>query len=315
MDIKRLILALCLWPALWSASVSAQALPPVSGVSYDGALISWDETPGAAGYNIFVDDFTYLDTVIGKNEYQPLIDAKYFIGAFDTIGNYSPLQVITNDVVPLTNSVMVSLGATEEIVEGGEVDLIILPVGPVTSVAYNGATITWSDLPNAIGYSVYVDGEYFDTVGAVLEYTPIISGRYTIIGFDGMGNFSPREIIERESLPLTNNVEVVLGASTDDLTDDEALVPIDEPQLDAVTNVSFDGELITWDPVPGAIGYNIYNNSFDYVDTVGALTQYQPLFSEIYYISGYNDDGGYSPLQVITDDVVPLTNFVEVIIE
>jgi len=329
MRVKLLLLATMLSPALWLTSALADALPPVTGVSFDGNSISWDEQEGAEGYNIYINDFNYIDTVVGRTEYVPVINATYFITAFDKSGNYSPLQVITDDVVPLTNSVVVSLGSAgggsgdEEkgsegednegeggtTVDGGN-GLNDLVIGPVTDVAFNGQHITWDSLSGAIGYSVYLEGRYLDTVGAVLEYEPVISGSYTIIGFDGMGNFSPRQIIEEDEVPLTNRVDVVLSGSSDGSDP----VVTEGPQLPAVMNVSFDGELIKWDPVDGAIGYNIYNINFDYIDTVSAVTQYRPLISGTYYIAGFDNQGGFSPLEVITNDVVPLSNNVQVLI-
>jgi len=114
MRVKQILFLMMLSPALWLTSALADALPPVTGVSFDGNAISWDELDGAEGYNIYVDDFDYIDTVVGGTEYVPVINATYFISAFNNVGNYSPLQVITDDVAPLTNSVVVSLDASGE---------------------------------------------------------------------------------------------------------------------------------------------------------------------------------------------------------
>ena len=92
-------------------------LDPVTGVQFDGAEISWDLLPGAIGYNVHL-NFTYLDTVSTGTSYTPTESGRYFIAAFDELGNFSPLQIIENDVVATTNTADVDLSTistTEEI--------------------------------------------------------------------------------------------------------------------------------------------------------------------------------------------------------
>ena len=66
---------------------------------------------------------------------------------------------------------------------------IELPI--VKNATYNGVAIFWSAIDTAIGYNVYRDGFYVDTVGDVPEYVPNSSGQYQIAAFDGKGNYSP----------------------------------------------------------------------------------------------------------------------------
>ena len=48
----------------------ADELPLVSGVSYDGRVITWDVQEGAIGYNVYRNRF-YLDTIIEGTTYTP----------------------------------------------------------------------------------------------------------------------------------------------------------------------------------------------------------------------------------------------------
>ena len=64
-----------------------------------------------------------------------------------------------------------------------------LPI--VENTTYNGTAIIWSAVDTAIGYNIYRDGFYVDTVVEVTEYIPNTRGRYQVTAFDGNGNFSP----------------------------------------------------------------------------------------------------------------------------
>jgi len=88
-------------------------------------------------------------------------------------------------------------------------------------------------------------------------------------------------------------------------------VSIKAQSLPAVTGVAYDGQQITWNAVDGATGYNLHIDS-DYFTTVGDVTTYTPELSGKYYVVAYNNQGLYSPLEVIDSDVVPTSNSVEV---
>lgn len=64
-----------------------------------------------------------------------------------------------------------------------------LPI--VENTTYNGTAITWSPVDTAIGYNIYRDGFYVDTVVDVIEYVPNTRGQYQVTAFDGNGNYSP----------------------------------------------------------------------------------------------------------------------------
>lgn len=107
---KQLLLIVCLWPI----STLAQALEPVTGVIFDGEKILWNAMPGATGYNVHL-NFQYIDTVRGDTSYVPTESGRFYIAAFDDEGNFSPLQVIEDDVVATTNSVSVMLSPSAEL--------------------------------------------------------------------------------------------------------------------------------------------------------------------------------------------------------
>ena len=86
-------------------------LEPVTGVQFDGTDISWNPLPGATGYNVHL-NFDYLDTVSIGTSYTPTQSGRYYIAAFDELGNFSPLQIIENDVVATTNTVDIELSTS-----------------------------------------------------------------------------------------------------------------------------------------------------------------------------------------------------------
>ena len=83
----------------------ADELPLVSGVSYDGRVITWDVQEGAIGYNVYRNRF-YLDTIIEGTTYTPEEAGNYQIVAFDGNGNFTPLAgamagvAVVGDVLP-----------------------------------------------------------------------------------------------------------------------------------------------------------------------------------------------------------------------
>ncbi|MFK7890858.1 MAG: tannase/feruloyl esterase family alpha/beta hydrolase, partial [Granulosicoccus sp.] len=165
----------------------------------------------------------------------------------------------------------------------------------VTGVSFDGERMIWNELPEAVGYNIHLDFVYLDTTRSGTAYTPTRSGKYSVVGFDDDGNFSPIEIIEDDIVPTTNSVAVELLS--------EVLPP--------VSGVVFDGQNIIWDSLQGAVGYNVHLD-FEYLTTVETGTSFTPLESGRYYIAGFDGAGGFSPLQIIEDDIVPSSNSVDV---
>ncbi len=59
----------------------------------------------------------------------------------------------------------------------------------VTGLNLEGDLLTWDAQWGAVGYNIYLDFEYFDTVGDVQEYTVTEPGKYHVISFNGSGDF------------------------------------------------------------------------------------------------------------------------------
>ncbi len=298
----------------WPMLAQAQSLPAVAGVVYDGQQITWDNLDGATGYNIHL-DFDYLTTVGDVDSYTPTGTGRYYVVGYNDAGSYSPLEVITNDIVPLTN--FVDVGESEDEGEGetgGTSTGVSSSVG-VSNANYDGTNITWDALSDATGYNVHYFFQgaggwtYLTTVGDVLSYSPQMTGSYNIVGYDDAGNYSAFQIIDGGRTVSTNSATVdSIGTITEPNT------PSETPAqgLPAVTGVAYDGSTITWNPVDGATGYNVHIDNFVYLTTLGNVTSYTPEFSAKYFIVGFDDQGNYSPIQIIESNVVPTSNSVEV---
>lgn len=187
--------------ACFIQSATASQLPPISGANYDGEQISWDALAGADGYNIYL-EFQYLDTVIGSTSYVPGARGEYRIVGFDNEGNFSPLQVIDAGVVPTTNIAQVDLLPGEEDLDLPIVNADQLP--PVTGANFDGIVLSWDTLAGAIGYNLYLDFSYVDTVVGSTTYMPTVSGEYRIAAFDADGRFSPLQVISADVVRTTN---------------------------------------------------------------------------------------------------------------
>ena len=319
----RMVLLMLIAGIAFTSSVSAQSLPQVSGASYDGQQLTWNEVEGATGYNIHL-DFDYFTTVGNTTSYTPELSGTYYVVAYNDQGQYSPIQVITDDVVPATNSVVIAtVGEPAEPADPNDLpdeqtdeqtDETTDPVDGelelVTGAAYDGTTITWDAMQGATGYNVHYffpDGtggwQYLVTVGNVTSYVPEMTGTYNIVSYDDAGNFSPFQIVEGSTTIVTNSVTV------------ESLGEESEPPqtgLSLVMGVAYDGELITWDAVEGATGYNIHIDQFEYLATVRDVTSFEPPLTGRYYIVAFDDMGSYGPIQIINDDGSTMTSTVEV---
>ncbi|MFK7890999.1 MAG: hypothetical protein AB8B63_09325 [Granulosicoccus sp.] len=149
--LRRFALLTLLWPCL----SLAQPLPPVTGVTFDGGQIVWDALPGAIGYNIHGDNAIYLDTVRGDTAYKPTQSGRYYVVAFDDAGNFSPIEIIEDDIVPTSNSVSVLLP-----IDGLE------PPESVAGTVYSATAgeIFWNRASNQVlEYDVLLNQEYLGT--------------------------------------------------------------------------------------------------------------------------------------------------------
>ncbi len=67
---------------------------------------------------------------------------------------------------------------------------------------------------------------------------------------------------------------------------------VDAALLPNPTNVSLDGNILTWDRVDDSTGYNIYLN-FRYFDTVRDSTQYGVTQPGRYWVVAFDDNGNF----------------------
>jgi len=78
-----------------------------------------------------------------------------------------------------------------------------LPIVP--NVQLEGNQLTWDALEGAVGYNIHLDSRYLTTVIDVFEYTVTQVGRYTVLGFNEEGDFTP--IRGSEQLFLADGVD------------------------------------------------------------------------------------------------------------
>lgn len=177
-----------LMACLWSLTSTAQTLPPVTGVNFDGQTIQWDALPDATGYNVHL-NFEYIDTVRASTAYVPTESGRYYIAAFDDNGNYSPLQIIEDDVIPTTNSVMVTLPPQ------GQLPPPENTVGTVYSAS--AGELFWDRvLGQALGYDIYLDDTLVGTSAGTSYFIdslrPNAPNIVSVAARDSAGNSSER---------------------------------------------------------------------------------------------------------------------------
>ncbi len=183
----------------------------------------------------------------------------------------------------------------------------------VTGTSYDGEQITWDALSEAAGYNIFFEFQYIDTVIGT-SFIPQATGEYRISAFDRMGRFSPLQLIDAGVVPTSNFaiVDTLPGAIDTGSDDDNAgSSPLDPDQLPAVSGVVSDGSTITWEPVDGASGYNIYLDNL-YLDTVENSTSYEPTGSGRFSVAAFDNLGRFSPLFEVDANGTQLefTNFV-----
>lgn len=59
----------------------------------------------------------------------------------------------------------------------------------VTGLNLEGDLLVWDAQEGAVGYNIYLENDYFDTVGDVQQYTVNEPGRYHVISFNASGDF------------------------------------------------------------------------------------------------------------------------------
>ena len=107
-----------------------------------------------------------------------------------------------------------------------------LPV--VTGTSYDGQEISWNPVDEALGYDIYINSSYIDTVVGVNRYRPEQLGNFIVAAFDGNGNYSPTVPADRTG--LSNFVAV-----------DELTPGVDQPENVRGIVYSISAGEIFWD--------------------------------------------------------------------
>ena len=93
-------------------------------------------------------------------------------------------------------------------------------------------------------------------------------------------NFIPAKIIRRLA------AAVLLGS---------VCMNVSAVELPPVPNVQLNGNLLTWEPLEGATGYNIYNGS-SYLSTVQDAFEYTLTDVGTYSVIAFNDEGDFGAI-------------------
>jgi len=143
----RLILFL-FFGSVFVSTLAADELPSVTGVNFDGQVITWDAQNGATGYNVHLGN-RYLATVTDGTAFIPDSAGRYVIVAFDGDGKFSPF-VFNRDNIITVNNVPQNLPAPQNVVG--------------TTYSTTAGEISWDrDSSRNLTYSVSLDNVLLGT--------------------------------------------------------------------------------------------------------------------------------------------------------
>lgn len=227
---------LALTSPVLAESPSAPGVP--SGSASNGQVsLQWaasTDNNEVAGYNLYIND-RYARTVFGtqySGELDTQIDNEFYVTAFDVpLSGESRRYSSRSDVLLLAASSRVEPSApdtddTNDSASGGiDTQRPAIPSGlALISAERDALSFSWgvaSDNIGTVGYNVYRDGDYFDTVFTTTftDANPSASrvNIYTVVAFDEARNYSP------ESAGLS----VRVGDTPD--PDDSEFVPAPDP--------------------------------------------------------------------------------------
>lgn len=139
----------------------------------------------------------------------------------------------------------------------------------VSEATYDGQNITWSPIDDAIGYDLYLDSRYIDTVIGTVSYRPEQLGFYLVVGFDGNGNYSP--MIPAEPIESRSNFVVV----------NELDSGVDQPANVRGIVYSVTAGEIFWDrSVSRSLEYDVFLNGVPIATTSGSSVFFDILSSD-----------------------------------
>jgi len=223
------------------------------------ATVSWQGPVGFGtnpGYNVYLND-VYVSTVFESSyTIRGLNTANannFYVVAFDAGGNFSQRSSVL--ALSTSGDITAPVVAAGDSGVDADASVFVAPTGlQIESTAARSATITWAgSVDNSIGYNVYVNNNYADTVFGnsytLNNLTPGQSSSLYLIAFDGDNNFSPRSAelaISADNSP----------ASSGDQPDTPAQAPVTStPAISqAITISDLFGRALEIDnevPVPG----------------------------------------------------------------
>ncbi|MEI6622600.1 MAG: polysaccharide deacetylase family protein [Actinomycetes bacterium] len=211
-----------------SSGVAVGIPGPPTGVAVTAntatsATISWKAVPGASGYSIY-NNGAYL----GWSD-----NPSYTINPLPSGPNWVHL-VAVNSAGYSAKSAGIAVGPA-----------VAAPVTPtgvsVTANSPTQATLAWTAVAGADGYSIYNNGSYLGWSS---------SATYTVTGL-GTGSNWIQIVAANAAGYSAKSTGVPVGAS--------AVVP-ETPTGLAVTSSTASSATLAWNPVTGAEGYSIYDN-------------------------------------------------------
>ncbi len=157
----------------------------VGGVTASGASLTWDPTPGATGYLVYVQNIVigtatrtaYTDTTAAAGSAVP-----YSVAAVDASGSGASGPPVTVTTLPAAPTGLVAGGVTA-----------------------SGATLTWNPVTGATGYVVFAQGSPLGSAtGATYTDASSPSGgtvTYTVVAVDASGSGASATPVTVTTLP------------------------------------------------------------------------------------------------------------------
>ncbi|MFD0715466.1 glycosyl hydrolase family 18 protein [Paenibacillus sp. GCM10027626] len=214
----------------------------VTEVTHNTVSLEWEPAPGINDYWIWDTDNKYIFWANGNKQkvggLQPDTSYSFYMG---------PDGVQVADLKPEQKSNVVTFTTLPDTSEYPDPPLTPPSFLKATGMTDNSVTLSWGASPGATGYDLYVNGEWkggtWSNDATTITFAPekgLVKGKTYIFE---VGAQNPPNPVSANS----NKVELVWG---------ELAVPKD---LQAVTTTRTTA-VLGWAPVPGATGYDIYQD-------------------------------------------------------
>jgi len=210
-----------------------------SGLSLVGSVLRWNPVEGASHYYLYVNGNRRTGISIPQSS-NPTFNLATLNPRL-AIGVGHDIQVRASVPRAGTTNLLSNLSETRRYYNA------VPPLGTPRNVRIVGnPTLMWDfdPSPNLVGFRIYVNGQAGPQVGPHVRSFPIANlnltaGEY-LIGVRAIGNGS-------------GNTDSYLSTFVQ-------YVSTTIPNLDAPINLIINGNILTWNPVPNAVGYRVYVN-------------------------------------------------------